>query len=142
VAPARSPLLVLAALFGLAVSACGGAGGADGGGSRRSAAEVRAVVQRFYAAVGDQRGDRACALLTAELQRAYDRPPDACRKEVLRVVGTEPARGLQVQDVRVEGAKATAVAATRRGHGGAERIHTQGINLARTPAGWRIARFR
>jgi hypothetical protein len=142
VASARSALLALAALVGLAVFACGGAGEADGGGSRRSVGEVRAVVERFYAAVGDRRGDRACALLTQELQRSYEQSPDTCRTEVLRVVGTEPPRGLDVQHVRVAGGQATAVAMTRRGHGGGERIHTQGIDLVRTAAGWRIARFR
>lgn len=134
----------LVTLLTLCFAACGGQ---DDGGERDKPssagnAAAKKVIAEFYVAVQASDGEQACGLLTTALVKELDQPPDRCAKEVLyATVGSEAPRDPQVTEVRTRGDRGNVVVTTRRGHGGAERLYSQDIQVEKVGASWRIAAF-
>jgi hypothetical protein len=108
--------------------------------SKVAAEEVRASVERLYAAAARQDGQAMCGLLTPAWRARLESPPGRCAVDALRLVlGPGPPRGVQVSGVRVDGTQATAQGEAERGHGAAQRTYRHRIELSLIEGRWLVA---
>jgi hypothetical protein len=133
----RLSAVVLAAL---ALVACGESDDDSEDSPAPEQAEVRASVQRLYAAAVAQDGGAMCRALTPALRRRLARGAGGCGSEALVVVlGPGPPRNTRVTGVRITGDSARAQAQAIRGHGAAERTDRVRVQLERVGGRWLVA---
>ena len=134
--------LTAVGLVVLALAGCGEADGEDGGAGKPEPgrAEVRAGVERLYAAAAVQDGAAMCRALTPAWRRRLARGAGGCGPKALQeVLGPGPPRNARVSGVVVTGASAEARAEALRGHGAAERTDRVRVQLERVGGNWLVA---
>ena len=134
-------LRAVLALLALAAAGCGGEDEGDGAAAPSPGrAEVRAGVERLYAAAAAQDGAAMCRTLTPDWRRRLARGAGGCAPKALQeVLGPGPPRNAQVSGVVVSGGSAEARAEALRGHGAAERADRVRLQLERVGGRWLVA---
>jgi hypothetical protein len=131
--------LIALCLAALVLAGCGG-GDEEAGAPAPQEAEVRAAVQRLYAAAASQDGAAMCRTLTPAWRRRLTGGAGSCPAEALQVVlGPGPPRNARVRGVAVTGGSAVARAEAVRGHGAAERTDRVRLELRRLEGRWLVA---
>jgi hypothetical protein len=127
------------ALAVVTLAGCGSSEDGDSASPQPGGAEVRASVQRLYAAAAAQNGAAMCRTLTPDWRRRLDRGGGCAGQALQAVLGPGPPRNARVSAVTVTGESARAEAEAIRGHGAAERTDRAAVELRRVRGRWLVA---
>lgn len=128
-----------AAIAAAVLAGCGGGENGDPAAPEPGSAQVRASVERLYAAAAAQDGAAICRTLTPGWRRRLERGGGCPAQSLQVVLGPGPPRNARVSGVTVSGESARARAEAIRGHGAAERTDRVRVRLRRVGGRWLVA---